>query len=177
MDTRLQIWNFLIDSKTNEYLSSLIVKQYQKFDLGTNIILVIATSSSIASWAIWRELPYLWATIIAISQLVTLLKPHFLFPKYIKVFYEKRIEWQNLSIELEQLWHRYENGIIDKADALNFYFTLRKKSLAFDKVSDDIIFFDFSNLQEKAESLCNYYIQKQIAYEIQEFKSEAIITS
>lgn len=177
METRSQIWNFLIDSKTNEYLSSFVVKQYQKWDLWTNVFLVIATSSSIATWAIWGKLPILWATIIAVSQIITLIKPYFLFPKYIKVFYEKKIQWQNLSLELEELWHKYENEIIDKANASNIYFTLRKRCLTFDKVPDDIIFFDFNNLQEKAETYCNYYIQKQISYEREEFNSETITTS
>ena len=140
MNTRTLIWNFLVDSKTNEYLSSLIVKKYQKWDLCTNIFLVIATSSSIATWAIWKELPFLWAAIIAISQIITLLKPYFLFPKYIKVFYEKSILWQNISLELEELWHKFENNIVDKSKATDAYFEFKKRCLAFDKVPEDIIF-------------------------------------
>ena len=165
MDTRTQIWNFLVDSKTNEFLSSLIVKKYQKWDLCTNIILVVATSSSIATWAIWKELPFLWATIIAISQVITLIKPYFLFPKYIKVFYEKTILWQNLSYEIEEIWHKFEKEIIDKDTALNFYFELRKRCLTFDKVPEDIIFFNFEKLQYKAETNCNNYIKKIAIYE------------
>lgn len=160
MKTRTQIWNFLNDSKTNEYLSSLIVKKYQKLDLYTNIFLVFATSSSIATWAIWKEMPLLWALIIATCQIITLAKPHFLFPKYIKVFYEKNIQWQNLSLEIEELWHKFDNSIIEESEASELYFNLRKRCIAFDKVPEDIIFFDFNKLQNKAESLCNYNIQK-----------------
>jgi hypothetical protein len=165
MKTRTQIWNFLNDSKTNEFLSSLIVKKYQKWDLFTNIFLVFATSSSIATWAIWKEMPLLWAMIIAISQIVTLAKPYFLFPKYIKVFYEKSIQWQNLSLEIEELWHKIDNSIIDEAEASQIYFVLRKRCLAFDKVPEDIIFFDYNKLQDKAEILCNYNIQKLYSHE------------
>lgn len=165
MDTRTKLWFFLVDSKTNEYLSSLIVKRYQKWDLCLNIFLVLATSSSIATWAIWKEMPLLWATIIAISQIITLAKPYFLFPKYIKVFYEKSIHWQNTTLEIEELWHKFENGIVDEPNASKTYFELRKRALAFDKVPEDIIFFDFERLQEEAETLCDYYIQKQLNYE------------
>jgi len=165
MKTRTQIWNFLSDSKTNEYLSSLIVKKYQKWDLYTNIFLVFATSSSIATWAIWKEMTLLWAMIIAISQIVTLAKPHFLFPKYVKVFYEKSIQWQNLSLEIEELWHKIDNSIIEESEASKIYFALRKRCLVFNKVPEDIIFFDYNKLQDKAETLCNYNIQKLYSYE------------
>jgi len=48
-DLRTKIWNELNDTKTNEYYSNLIAKRYQKWDLGTNIFLVLMTSSSIAA--------------------------------------------------------------------------------------------------------------------------------
>ncbi|TKG92896.1 hypothetical protein EYV94_18150 [Puteibacter caeruleilacunae] len=129
-------------------------------DLYTNIFLVFTTSSSIATWAIWKEMPLLWAGIIAISQIVTLAKPYLLFPKYVKVFYERNLQWQNISLEIEELWHKLENSIIEESVAAKEYFDLRKKSLIFDKVSEDIIFFDYTRLQDKAEELCNFNIQK-----------------
>lgn len=160
MDIRTKIWNFLNDSKTNECFSSLILKQYQKFDLILNLFLVFATTSSVAAWAIWKEFPLLWAFIIAISQLLTISKPYFLFPKYIKVFHEKNILWQQLSLDLEELWHKINYSTIDESEASCIYFELRRKSLVFDKVPEDIIFFDFNRFQDEAERQCNLYIQK-----------------
>lgn len=162
MDIRTKIWNFLNDSKTNECFASLILKYYQKFDLLVNLFLVIVTTSSVAAWTIWNEFPLLWGLIIAVSQILTISKPYFLFPKYIKVFHEKNILWQQLSLDLEELWHKTNNSIIDESAASELYFKLRKKSLVFDKVPDDIIFFDFKKFQDDAERQCNYYIQKII---------------
>ncbi|HUW05877.1 MAG TPA: hypothetical protein VMW01_06430 [Williamwhitmania sp.] len=160
MEIRTKIWNFLNDSKTNECFSSLILKHYQKLDLSLNLFLVFTTTSSVAAWAIWKEFPLLWALIIAISQVITIAKPYFLFPKYIKVFYEKNILWQQLSLELEELWHNTNYSIIDEPEASRIYFELRKKCIIFDKVPEDIIFFDFKNFQTEAEKQCNYYTQK-----------------
>ncbi|MFA5330525.1 MAG: hypothetical protein WC384_22220 [Prolixibacteraceae bacterium] len=160
MDIRTKIWNFLNDSKTNECFASLILKQYQKFDLILNLFLVFATTSSVAAWAIWKEFPLLWAFIIAVSQLLTISKPYFLFPKYIKVFHEKNILWQQLSLDLEELWHKINYSTIDETDASSLYFELRRKCLVFDKVPEDIIFFDFNRFQDEAERQCNLYIQK-----------------
>lgn len=160
MNIRTKIWNFLNDSKTNECYASLILKRYQMFDLFLNLFLVFATTSSVAAWAIWKEFPLLWAFIIAISQLITISKPYFLFPKYIKVFHEKNILWQQLSLELEELWHKINYSIINETEASIIYFELKKKSLVFDTVPEDIIFFDFNSFQNEAEKQCNYYIQK-----------------
>lgn len=160
MDIRTKIWNFLIDSKTNECFASLILKNYQKLDLFLNLFLVFATTSSVAAWAIWNEFPLVWAFIIAISQLLTISKPYFLFPKYIKVFHEKNILWQQLTLDLEELWHKVNYSTIDESDASKTYFELRKKSLVFDKVPEDIIFFNFNKFQNEAEKQCNNYINK-----------------
>lgn len=136
------------------------MKYYQKLDLITNIFLVLATSSSIAAWAIWKELPLLWAIIIGVSQILTLAKPYFLFPKYIKVFNEKSIHWQNNTLILEELWHKINHSEIEISEATDIYFSLRNKSLTFDQVPEDIIFFNFTKLQNIAEQQCNNYIKK-----------------
>jgi len=164
MNIRNQIWYFFIDSKTNENLSNLLLKRYQKLDLCINILLVLTTSSSVAAWAIWQKFPLLWALLIGISQILTLIKPYFLFHKYIKVFSEKGIQWQYNTLELEKLWYDYNNGIIDDNKASSIYFELRKKCISFDNMPDDIIFFNFNKIQVKAEKQCNCTIEKFIDY-------------
>ncbi|MPQ46129.1 hypothetical protein GCQ56_03820 [Marinifilum sp. N1E240] len=150
-DIRNKIWYFLVDSKTNEILSSLIVVKYQKWDLYTNIFLVVTTSSSVAAWTIWNVYPTLWALIIGLSQVITLIKPYFLFPKYIKVFNEKSIRWQHLSLELEEIWFELNQALIDEKALSSKFFELKKKSLTFDNVPEDIIFFSHDKLQTIAE--------------------------
>jgi len=40
------------------------------------------------------------------------------------------------------------------------YFKLKKQSIAFDQVPEDIIFFDFEKQLKQAEELCNIYMKK-----------------
>lgn len=154
-EIRDKIWYFLVDSKTNEIFSSLIVEKYQKYDLYTNILIVITTSSSIAAWKIWEIYSTIWILLIGFSQLITLIKPYFLFPKYIKVFNEKSIHWQHISLELEKIWFELNNDTIDEKKASKMYFELKKQSLIFDNVPDDIIFFKHSKIHTIAEEQCN----------------------
>jgi hypothetical protein len=157
---REKIWYFLLDSKTNQYLAESIVKYYQKRDLILNLFLLITTSSSITAWAVWKELPILWAIIIGVSQVITIAKPYFLFPKYIKIFNEKSIYWQQLSIEIEELWVNTNYSHITEEESSVKYFELKRKSMNFDSLPDDIIFFTHNNLQSIAEEKCNIYLNK-----------------
>lgn len=157
---RDKIWYFYVDSKTNEILSSLVMKRYQKWDLAANIFLVITTSSSVAAWTFWKELPVLWALIIGLSQLLTIIKPYFLFPKYIKAFNEKSIQWQHLSLSLEETWFQFNNNLIDEVKAIDRFFELKRQTLTFDNIPDDIIFFNYKNIQFAAENQCEIYLAK-----------------
>ncbi len=157
---RDKIWYFMIDSKTNEKLSGLIVKKYQILDLWSNIFLALATSSSIAAWAIWDKYPSIWILIIGISQVLMITKPYFLFPKYIKIFNEKCIHWQHITVQLEKLWHEHNEGYIIDKDASNSFFELKQNSLVFDTVPDDLIFFNHRKQQHQAEKECEIHITK-----------------
>lgn len=159
-EIRTKIWYLLADSKTNEKYASLVVKKYQLYDLYSNIFLALTTSSSVAAWAIWKQLPVLWILIIAISQILMIVKPYFLFPRYIKVFNDRSIRWQQMSVELEQLWYELNEDKIDNTEASKIYFELRKKILAFDNIPEELIFFHHKKELTLAEDECNLYLKK-----------------
>lgn len=161
-DIRTKIWNLLVDAKTNDCLAGCFVRKYQKYELWTNVGLAVVTSGSVAAWAVWEQdqLKVLWAVLIAISQVLTIIKPYFLFPKYIKVFNEKGQKWQQITVELEELWHEVDNDLVDEANAKKRYFSLRKKTLLLNNMPDDIIFFRFKSLQQEAEVNCETYLNK-----------------
>jgi len=157
---RDKIWYLLVDSKTNEKYSSLVVKKYQIFDLLLNIFLALATSSSIAAWAIWNKFPALWILIIGISQVLMIVKPYFLFPKYIKVFNEKSIRWQQMTVELEHLWYELNEENIDEKKASKTYFEFKRQILTFDDIPEELIFFHHKKQLTLAENECNLFLTK-----------------
>ena len=159
-EIRDKIWYLLLDTKVNECYSALIVKKYQKLDLFTNVFLVVITSSSVAGWAIWNNIPTLWGALIAISQIITIAKPYFLFPKYIKLFGKKNVLWQKNVLELEELWYHCNSKTYDDDQLVNMYFKIRRNIISFDNVPDDIIFFKHNKEHKRAEYLCNNYIIK-----------------
>ncbi|WP_345158659.1 hypothetical protein [Pontibacter saemangeumensis] len=59
--------------------------------------------------------------------MATLAKPYFLFPKYIKVFSEKKGQWQSLTIKTEELWHQVDREVISEDEAWESYPDIRKR--------------------------------------------------
>lgn len=154
-------WYFLADVKSNELLSGLIARRNKKRNLYVNIFLGIATSSSIGGWALWENTsPYLWGTIIGLSQLITILRPNFAFSKYVSVFSEKEKLWRKLSIEVEELWHHISIDNIGPKDAIKQFFSLRNIGSDIDELPDELIFNDHKKLCKLAENQCNIYLKK-----------------
>lgn len=163
---REKIWYLLVDCKTNEVLSKLVLKRYQIWDLGANLFLALITSTSVASWVIWKSHPTLWIVLLASSQVIAIAKPYLLFPKYIKVFSEKFIRWQSVTIDLEELWVEINSLSSDTVDpkvegAFNEkYFRLRRQISTFDNIPEELIFFSHSSQHSIAESEADRYVNK-----------------
>ena len=60
---QIKAWIFYLD---------IYAENSYKWDRRINMYGAIASSSSIAAWAIWKEWSYVWAVIIAISQVLAL---------------------------------------------------------------------------------------------------------
>lgn len=157
---RNKIWYSLVHCKTNEYYTSNVTKYYQWADWILNSVLVITTSSSVAAWAIWDDLYIVWGVIIGISQLLMLLKPFLLFPKYVKCYSEKNIMLQNISWELEKLWYNYENGIINEQESFQEYDKIKRKLIENDKFPDEVIIIIHDKALTKAENKFELFINQ-----------------
>lgn len=154
---RNKIWYSLVHCKTNEFYSSYVTRYYQWAEWILNSILVITTSSSVAAWAIWDEYHLVWGFIIGISQLLMLLKPFLLFPKYVKAYSQKNMSFQHLSWELEKLWYNYENGLVDDGQSFKEYDKIKRELIDNDKFPDEVIVILHKRAQEKAEKKFEMY--------------------
>lgn len=57
---RNMVWNSLTDYYFKASVMGYAIQRFQKIDRCINIILALASSGSIAAWAIWKEIPYVW---------------------------------------------------------------------------------------------------------------------
>jgi hypothetical protein len=105
-----KIWATFCNMKYKGFVFSLLVNRYQKLDRNVNIFLALASSGSIAAWAIWKDNPLLWSSIIATSQVVTTIKPFFPYYKIIKELNSRCYKMDLLNIEYERFWNKILRG-------------------------------------------------------------------
>jgi hypothetical protein len=143
-----------------------LVHQYQRWDRNINIFLAVASSGSIAAWAIWQFYPELWGGIIASSQVLTVLKPYLPYYKYVKEFNIKNIEMNNFMINIERLWHDIQNSKITEKEVEDIYFSLKKNINEVLSFNDDIFFKVSSKIEKEANNKMKKYLLNNFGIEI-----------
>jgi hypothetical protein len=156
---RDQIWALLNDAKFKSYCLNFLVYRYQKWDRNINIFLALASSGSIAAWAIWQVNPIIWGVIIAISQILTVIKPYFPYFKYVKELNDKSTKVDIVNIELEELWYKLQNAKISNDEAGNEYFTIKKKLSDILSFTDDTIINVDKKIERKANERMKVYLR------------------
>ena len=125
-----KFWNQLKELKVHSYYVHNYAVTQNKYDQTVNIFLAITSSSSIAAWALWKEYDFVWACIIAASQVIVAIKP--LLP------YKKRMEALNnlgdalaqLSLLAEKDWYFVSESIWSEEEIHSKWAELKSKSLA-----------------------------------------------
>lgn len=140
-NTYKHIWRQLVNSKLTEIYYNLLLEKMQRREKALNIFLVVVTSTSVSAWAIWKT-PYLqwvWASVVALSQIVTLIKPYLNYAKYARELNEKYFFLQGVNTEYERLWLDYRFETITDEKAFKRCFELKEKLTKGLKFSDDIL--------------------------------------
>ena len=81
-----------------------------KWVTGLGTLRAIASSGSIAAWALWKEYAFVWGTIIAASQVVDALKDVFPFTKKHKAASEHTITLGSIFIDAQLEWENIFSG-------------------------------------------------------------------
>ncbi|MBL0047092.1 MAG: hypothetical protein IPP32_03235 [Bacteroidetes bacterium] len=156
---RDQIWASLNDTKYKGYCLGFLVDKFQKWDRNINIFLAIASSTSIAAWAIWKVNPMVWAAIIAFSQVLTAIKPYIPYFKYVKELNTKSLKVDLLNIEFERLWYKLQHKKVTNEQAVEIYFDLRRQSTEIFNFGDDIIFEVKSKIEKRANERMKTFLK------------------
>ena len=85
-----------------------------------NVILAITSSGAIAAWAVWKEFPVVWAGVIAVSQVITAVKPLLPYEKRIVTIYDMINQLTGICNEIEAKWYYVANGSLSEEDINKF---------------------------------------------------------
>lgn len=138
-----QFWKELLQIKYYTNYVSGYIAITEKYDRNINIFLAIASSGSICSWVIWNNLNFVWAFIIAVSQLINAIKQYLPFEKRKKYLFSINKDLQEIFIYAERKWFDVAEGKLENNKI--HYLTMELK----EKVNiADTKYFSENNLPE-----------------------------
>ena len=106
---QIKAWIFYLDVYTEDSY---------KWDRLVNIVVAIASSTSIAAWAIWQKYSFVWSIIIAISQVLTTIKAFLPYSKRLKTLVPFMEDLKFLYNKIEYNWLKIASGDLSE-DEIN----------------------------------------------------------
>ena len=99
-----ELWNSLLDAEMNVRYWSVICHRYSRYDVWSRAFLAITSSSTVASWEFWSQLPWLWKSLSAVSALVAIILSVVDLPKRISRVSVLVARWKHSEVEYQLLW-------------------------------------------------------------------------
>jgi hypothetical protein len=122
-----QYWIELFQLKTHIGFIERLLEGSETIDRTLKIVLAVAASSSIGAWVIWRELSWLWASIIALSQVIAAVNPFLPYRDRIKSYSSLLHELEEVMIQAEFKWHAIADGELTSAEINRARFEVRSQ--------------------------------------------------
>ena len=134
--------------------------QSEWWDKAINIFLAITSSSSIAAWAVWQKYDLLWAFIIALSQVVTAVKPFLPYRQRLKAISALNDKIQEISLKSEKNWYGVAEGELTEKEIHELCIALKNESLTAEiKFLKNLILPKKENLLKRAEKEADIYLK------------------
>ncbi|PHN85113.1 hypothetical protein CSB62_15630 [Vibrio splendidus] len=126
-------WHLMKELKTHSlYIQNFAISQSRN-EQHLNIFLAITSSTSIAAWAIWKDHAFIWGVIIAVSQVVTAIKPFLPFKKRLAALNQLGDSISKLSLLAERDWFYVAEGKWTEHEIHSKWADLKEKSLTAEK--------------------------------------------
>lgn len=153
-----QYWKEIFQLKTHVNYIERLLERSENRDRAIMIFLAITSSSSIGAWAIWNQLSWLWASIIAASQVIAAIKPFLPYKSRIKAYSSLVGELEELMIQAEFKWHAISEGKLTASEINKARFDLRSKKQKSLKKHIQTTIPPNSKLHAEAESSAREYL-------------------
>lgn len=148
---RTRIWNNMANTKFKAIYTCECSRLADRTGRAYSFFLSFASASSVAAWAVWQQLPGLWAGIIAVSQVLHIAKPYLPFMKHDKDFLEMCFNFDYLYLDYERLWVAYDDDRLTDEDAEKKFYVLRERELKIEQAHKQTQCPRFKRLIAKAE--------------------------
>ena len=156
-EAQQRYWQFMIELTTHIYYLQTYLFYYQNIERKIKYFLAIVSSSAIASWAIWKELNFIWAILIALSQVINAIKHLLPFAQREKLIRTILPELNIVSSEVELEYYKVANGIISDQDIHNKTIEFKRKKSNIIVKLDENVLPERNKFMEEAEEKTKIY--------------------
>jgi len=122
-------WKELYQLRVHVNYLEIYMERSERLDKAINIFLAITSSSSICGWAIWNKFSFIWAMIIATSQLINAIKYFLPYRERMKALSKIVRDFDELLVFFEMKWFDVSEGKLTEEEINNLQFEIRKKKL------------------------------------------------
>lgn len=134
MGVQAHFWQELVNLRRDARYVDLCLARTERTDRSIKAFLAIAASSSIAGWAIVQQYAVVWATIVAASQVIQVVKEYLPYKNRLKALAGLSVELNAISLLAEDQWFKVSNAGMYEEDIHDLRIALkRKKSSAVQK--------------------------------------------
>jgi hypothetical protein len=120
--------------------------------------LAIAASTSIASWAVFKDYSFIWATIVAGSQVVQVVKEYLPYKTRLKALSGLSQDLNAIGLAAENNWYRVSSGNLYDDEVHDLRFDLKqRKQAAVQKAFPTAGLPENKNLSDRAETETQQY--------------------
>lgn len=109
-------WNYMQEKRCYIYYMDMFVEYSYKLDKCIRMASAVTSSAGIAAWAVWQQYSYVWAAIIAFSQVVNAVKDILPYSKRLKYMAPFIKELKLLYNKIEFNWFQVSSGSITEEE-------------------------------------------------------------
>jgi hypothetical protein len=118
----------------------------------------VTSSASIAGWAIWQKASWLWAMIIAASQVLSAIRSYLPFARRAEVLKEATPSYNSLLARIECQWFHVSEGLLSEMEINDLISQFHKEQSDIDdRIFSKVTLTERADLKACAELHCNQY--------------------
>lgn len=148
---QIKAWIFYLD---------IYEEDSYKWDKRINIFSAVASSTSIAAWAIWNQFSYVWSVIIAASQVLSAIKSFMPYNNRIKAIIPFMEDLKFLYNKIEFNWFKVASGELAEEEINELLFTFKNEFTNIEnKNLKEEILLNNDSFKETADRRTDLYFQ------------------
>lgn len=153
-------WKYMVQIKAWTFYLDLYEESSYKWDKRIKIFSAVVSSSSIAAWAVWNELSYVWSVIIAVSQVLSAVKDFLPYSNRLKVIVPFKDDLKFLYNKIEFNWFNVASGELTEEEINKMLFDFKDEFANIEnKNLKEEILLDNETFKEKADEKTELYFK------------------